>query len=101
MAHDVLWSISGDGMKKIAGFVKILLFYMGRAHLVLCMPVYYIFLTVEKNNKKSFQNLFHWRILMFYIYHCKGKDNYIAPMYVLHEEQFVFGEGQIFLKNTT
>lgn len=34
---------------------------------------------------------------MFYIYHCKSKDNFIAPMDVSHEEQIVFEEGQITL----
>uniref|UniRef100_A0A8I5ZYB0 Rad60/SUMO-like domain-containing protein n=1 Tax=Rattus norvegicus TaxID=10116 RepID=A0A8I5ZYB0_RAT len=48
-------------------------------------PVSYfalIVLTKESNNTKSSHILFDWRILMFFIYHCKTKDNFITFLYV-------------------
>jgi hypothetical protein len=88
MADVLFWLASdGDGLGESTGFVKI-----PPSPLVACsfssylyIPVSYfalIVLTKEPNNTKSLHTLFDWRILMFFIYHCKTEDNFITFLYV-------------------
>jgi hypothetical protein len=88
VANVLFWLTSdGDGLGESTGSVKI-----PDSPLVACSfsaylygPVSYfalIVLTKEPNNTKSLHTLFNWRILMFFVYHCKTKDSFKTFLYV-------------------
>lgn len=86
----IRWRQSGDS----SGSVTISPFSTSGmlSQLLSLYPVSYfalIVLTKESNNTKSSHTLFDWRILMFFIYHCKTKDNFITFFFHFKQEVYL------------